>query len=210
MTSNHFGGAVTLTAAMLLVGHGSLMLAQSPGPFPKRVTIEGRYQTSDYGFSIRIPKRLLAFVYCDSQGICGGAHGFEGVVAGDEMAKLYVYSEYSPAAGNPPRLAKSNAALMQYVLDGARPKSSAISILESSDSKLGALSAIRVLAQFVPPNVRARHTIEIIFGLRVVCPTETILYRIGITAPDEDYQKSRSVFAALVRSFRTEPLEGPK
>ena len=152
-----------------------------------------------------MPETLLAYIYCDTGGVCGSTHGFDGRIAADPQAQIYLFPEYDPTSGPPRRFLKSTADSLQHVLTSS-PPGVPLSLVSTSETSLDTLPALRVVATFTEPNSTTEMTVEVIFGLRIVSRSQTILYSIGLAAPSHRFAKSKPIFDALVRSFKVVPV----
>ena len=182
------------------------LVGQETGPFLRRIQLEGRYERLDYGFSVRPPEAILAYLHCDSRGICGSTHGFSGTIAGDPKAEIYLFSEGSPVFGRPPQLLHSTAEAAPYLLSACRPPGTAILSMKFSDAMLGSLRARRLVVAFTDPGSGVEKTVDVVFALRTESGGETILYSIGLSVPSVRYLENKPVLEKLVGSFELKPI----
>lgn len=89
-------------------------------------------------------------------------------------------------------------------MSASHPQGTDLYDIKIGDAMLGSLSALSFSGRF---KQHERQTlIQVVFGLRVVSNSETILYSFGMTAPVSQYGEYKPAFDSLVRSFKVEKI----
>jgi hypothetical protein len=167
-----------------------------------RTKLAGLFKIGMYGFSVTIRPEVISYgPSCDPDGICGPSHGFTGTLANDKHSEVYLFAEYAPWLGRPPRLVRSNDEAFDYVLGGSRSPGTKLSVVSRVDATLDSLPAVHVISTIRTLD-QPEVTEDIIYAIRPVSKDESLLYHLGLRVPSADYQRSKAAFVSLVKSFK--------
>lgn len=159
------------------------------GPPQSRYEYRGRYVNLAYEYSVRIPKGLTAYDGRNQTRHNGFALGF----AKAPQSVIFVSGDPNSAEYNTPREVATEE------VEWLRQRGKKIESETITESRLGTLEAVLLVAVYTCPGSETRHIKSSIMALS---PDKSSFYELELYSPADRYESDRVVLDQIIKSWK--------
>lgn len=159
------------------------------GPPQSRYEYRGRYVNLAYGYSVRVPKGLIAYDGRDQ-----AKHDGFGLALGEPpQSYIFVRGEYNSLEYDTPRQAATQD--MEFL----RQEGNKIESRTITESRLGTLDAVLLVVNYACPESADRYIKSSIIALS---PDKRFIYTLELYSPASRSEGDRAVLDEIIKSWK--------